>query len=312
MADIGASVGKEGKNNEPDVEEVQTLLDVVPVSAGGANPPIDIDGWCGNKTQAAILNFQRVQKFAVQDGRVDPGKTTIKRLNELAQGPGTRTVAPPDMDPAQLALQSVMQASIWANSGLASIRAAKNNVSSTGSLAGLDTITVAALSGHFKLTNTLGKVRLLALLDVVERNYVAALGVLSRAPSVFVSVSRKRMSIDFGGGEGAPGYVLPANRSRVNWTPLFRINTTGARPGRDWTGNGWGRKCRAAMVLHEPLHMVDARGGLDIYEHSPQYRTMTADQAVHNAASYPSFGAHVDERSTEPLGPLYGAGRPND
>lgn len=310
MADIKASVGSNGVNREDDVTEVQTLLDVVPVAAGGPATPIDIDGWCGKNTNAAILNFQKVQKLGVVDGRVDPSKNTIKRLNELASGPGARTVAPPDLDPAQLALQSIQQSSIWANAGLSSILTIRQKVRNSGVLAGHDSIELTALAAHFRLNDTLGKAKLDALLDVVEKNFRAALGVLGRGPTMFRSVSRKQMNIDFRGAEGSPAYVMPGNRTRINFSPLFRVRSSGPRPGRDWTGDGWGPKCRAAMVLHETIHTTDSRGGHDIYEHLPGYLTMSAEVGVHNAASYPSYGAHVFERSALPLGPRYGAGRP--
>lgn len=310
MADIKASVGSNGANHEDDVTEIQTLLDVIPAAAGGAEPQIDIDGWCGKNTNAAILHFQKTQKMPVLDGRVDPGKSTIKRLNELVQGPGTRTVAPPDLDPAQLALQSIQQSTIWATAGLRSIQNIRQKVRDSGALAGHDSIELTALAAHFRLTDTLGKARLDTLLDVVEKNFLAAIGVLGRGPVMFHSVSRKQMNIDFRGGEGSPAYVMPANRTRINFSPTFRVRSSGARPGRDWTGDGWGPKCRAAMVLHETIHITDSRGGHDIYEHLPGYLTMSAEVGVHNAASYPSYGAHVFERSTLPLGPRYGAARP--
>ena len=310
MADISNSVGSGGKNIEADVQEVQTLLNMAPVSEGGPNPPIDIDGWCGAGTSKAILAFQKTQKFKSQDGRVDPGKTTIKRLNELAQSPAARQVAPPDLDPAQLAQQGIMQASIWANAGLAAVRASLVEVRKSGGIGPVDAIVKRALAGHFKIVESMPRDRLEKLLRVVEQNFVGALGVFGRSAIAFQSVSRKQMTADFAGNGDAPGYVMPLNRTRVNWSPLFRVRSSGPRPGRDWTGDGFGPKCRAAMVLHEPLHIVDSRGGLDIYEHSPGYATMSADNAVHNAASYPSFAAHVQERSSLPLGPLYGAGRP--
>lgn len=310
MAEIKASVGANGQNQHDDVEEVQTLLNVAPPSAGGPSPMIDIDGWCGSATKKAILDFQRFQKLPVADGRVDPGKSTIKRLNEIAQGADTRTVALPDMAPADLARQGVPQATIWASAGLNAINKAIQQVNSTGTLSGLTAVELTALAAHFKLVPTISKQQLLTLLEVVRKNFAGAQNVLNSSATMFRSVSRQQMSQDFRNMDGAPGYVMPGNRTRVNWTPLFRPRSSGPRPGRDWTGDGFGPKCRAAMVLHEPIHIVDSRGGLDIYEHGAAYLTMTADQAVHNASSYPSFGAHVQENSPAPLGPRYGAGRP--
>jgi hypothetical protein len=109
----------------------------------------------------------------------------------------------------------------------------------------------------------------------------------------------------------APGYTMQTPPRRICWSPLFHARR-GAKPGYDWTGAVYGPKCRAAMVLHEPIHFVDTQADFDTYEWGPEYATLTADRAVHNASAYPSFAAHVAERSALPLGPRYGAGRPAD
>jgi len=61
------------------------------------------------------------------------------------------------------------------------------------------------------------------------------------------------------------------------------------------TGKGYGPRARAAMVLHEAVHIADTLSGPPnhIYEHQPGYATQTANQAVHNASSYASFAQHV-------------------
>ena len=47
-------------------------------------PFLAVDGIKGPKTQAAILNFQRVQVKSINaDGLVELGKQTILRLNEI-------------------------------------------------------------------------------------------------------------------------------------------------------------------------------------------------------------------------------------
>lgn len=310
MADISASVGNGGKNLDNDVQTVQILLNQAPVSKGGPNPPIDIDGWCGPATNKAILAFQRAQQLPVQDGRVDPGKNTIRRLNEAAEGPGARTVPLPDLDPSELARQSVPLVSLWGNAGLSAVNNALNSVRANSGLSGVSAVVRTALAGHFKITDALSRSQMESALQTVAQNYSNALGVVARNFSTFRTVGRRQMNSDFNGQPGAPAYVLPANRTFINFSPLFHSRSSGSRPGLDWTGDGFGPKCRAAMVLHEPIHVVDSRGGHDIYEHGPGYLTMSLDQAIHNAASYPSFGAHVFENSSEPLGPLYGAGKP--
>ncbi len=307
MADIKASVGNGGHNAEADVTEVQSLLNAVPAGQGGANPVLDIDGWCGKGTVAAIHAFQKRQ-IGWSDGRVDPGKATIRRLNELASAPGARPVPLPDMDPATLALQSAVQATRWGTAGLDAVNNAIAALDG-GGLATLDPVVQTALASHFHLAAAMAAATLRAHLTVIQRNFREAIATIARGPQVYRSVSRRQMSIDLQGGS-APGYTFFGNR--ICYTPLFHARTAGARPGLDWTGEGFGPLCRAAMVLHEPIHFVDPAANFDTYEHGADYATLTAQRASHNASSYPSFGAHVFEHSPLPMGPRYGAGRPAD
>ena len=78
MNTIKFSVGRDGHNNRQDVGVVQTLLNAVRRRTGGRL--LAIDGLAGPKTIAAIEAFQQ-ENCSVVDGRVDPGRETIMRLN---------------------------------------------------------------------------------------------------------------------------------------------------------------------------------------------------------------------------------------
>jgi hypothetical protein len=297
MADISAAVGHGGANKDADVLTVQVLLNQVPVTQGGATPVMDLDGWCGHNTIAAITAFQKKQ-FGTGDGRVDPGKKTIEALKRLASAPGARPVPLPDVDPSEMATRSIPQALTWANAALNAI--AELEKGST------DAVFRTALQSHFKITPSDTH-----LLAIVKDNFTKAVASLNRGKAAYQSVSRKQMEIDLGPHKDAPGYTMPATHI-IRWTPLFHARTSGPRPGMQWTGDGFGPMCRAAMVLHEPIHAVDAHADFDVYEWGPEYTSMNAQRSVHNASSYPSFAAHVSERSTDPMGPRYGAGRAAD
>lgn len=71
---LSASVGKGGVNLRPDVQLVQQLL----VRAGLAPGPVD--GICGPRTEAAILQFQK-RFLTAPDARVDPGGVTWRKLS---------------------------------------------------------------------------------------------------------------------------------------------------------------------------------------------------------------------------------------
>jgi hypothetical protein len=294
MLDIQAPVGANGTNRDDDVLIVQELLNTIPVNEGGAVPTLDLDGWCLAKTVGAIQTFQRRRFNGWSDGRVDPGGKTIKALNDLADGPGTRTLSLPDKDPSDLAVDSIPQAISWANDAVRAL----NDLAKGSS----DAILLRALQGHFKITP---KDRRFA---TVRQNFDQAIALLGRGKSVYRTVTRRQMEVDLGWSE-APGYTLRNPFRAICWTPIFHSRVV-RRSGMDWSGPGFGPKCRAAMVLHEPIHAVDTAADFDVYEHGKEYATIIADRAIHNAASYPSFAAHVSEHSNEPLGPLYGAGHP--
>jgi hypothetical protein len=79
---IAASVGVDAQNDKADVSTVQELLNAVPPDQGGPVPLLVVDGLIGPNTIKAINAFQ-MKQLGVQDGRVDPGFDTIKRLNEF-------------------------------------------------------------------------------------------------------------------------------------------------------------------------------------------------------------------------------------
>lgn len=79
--------GQLARNLPDDVRVIQEALNQVTVNAlaGGPIPFLTVDGIKGPKTQAAIINFQRLQVgMANPDGLVEPGKQTILRLNQIA------------------------------------------------------------------------------------------------------------------------------------------------------------------------------------------------------------------------------------
>jgi Putative peptidoglycan binding domain len=83
-----ASVGRLGGVNHPgDVQNVQELLNQVPVGAGGPPVPLDPDMKCGPKTIEAIQKFQLFHfGWNGTDGRVDPDGQTLRKLNQFENG----------------------------------------------------------------------------------------------------------------------------------------------------------------------------------------------------------------------------------
>ncbi len=327
MPEIQKSVGVNGANADDDVIIVQLLLNTVAPADGGANPILDIDGWYRDKTATAIRRFQTIQLQGLPDlkripnGIIQPGSNTIsvlnQRANEAWRTGSARTLQPeldPEPDPATQARKDSHLAQIWGMAGMNAIVGLIAHLGQHDSIAGYpDPIVAAALRDHFHITAATPKTEALRLLGIIRNNFNLALVELSSGTH-FRSVSRRQMYADFNGSSDYqnPGYTQ--YQQRICWSPLFHpLRTT--KPGYDWAGDGYGPKARAAMVLHEPIHFVDLQAdGADaeVYERSSKYTSQSADKAVHCASCYPSFAAHVEERSTNPMGPRYGAGRHQD
>lgn len=84
---ITSRVGMKGAENFPaDVRTIQELLNKIPPASGGPKMPLILDGICGENTKRAIQDFQlRHFGWQLADGRVDPGRSTLAKLNELAK-----------------------------------------------------------------------------------------------------------------------------------------------------------------------------------------------------------------------------------
>lgn len=92
---ISGSVGRNGRNQRPDVIAVQTLLNRH-MAALAPLRPLAIDGECGTSTIEAIVQFQRrIMGQAAPDGRVDVNGRTFVRLTGQggAAAPATTTTA---------------------------------------------------------------------------------------------------------------------------------------------------------------------------------------------------------------------------
>jgi len=77
---IAAPVGSGGLNRRIDVYTVQSLLNHARLQ--WRQPLIGVDGVAGGETVGAISDFQR-KSFGTSDGRVDPGRQTISKLNDI-------------------------------------------------------------------------------------------------------------------------------------------------------------------------------------------------------------------------------------
>ena len=152
--------------------------------------------------------------------------------------------------------------------------------------------TEAALLAHFHLTRA-----------TFAAQAPAIIGTYAKVRAALVNLQnilrfRTDAEAKSEGGADAAGTPYPAY-TFFNGT----INVTTRFPA-------FGPLCQAAMMLHEPVHYVDAGADTahDIYEHAPGYATVTAANALHNPSSYVCFAEQVFYGSDV----RYGAGRPNE
>lgn len=89
---IAGSVGQNGANQKPDVLTIQNALSGLSPAQGGPAQKLKVDGASGPFTIKAILDFQKFHRLPNPDGRVDPGRATIAKLNEVHR------TAPPVFD----------------------------------------------------------------------------------------------------------------------------------------------------------------------------------------------------------------------
>lgn len=293
---ISASVGLKGTNVPQDVKTVQELLNKVPPAKGGAVPALKVDGLAWTKTTNAIKKFQHeCLNFKWPDGRIDPHGKTFQALSAFDQP------APPPQDltqkdPKTQAEADKPQSVAWAMAAQAMLAFYEVlKLKQTPDPLDDRALIESALNTHFHL-NKLPALESL-FLSSIKFNYTRVLAALASSAAIFRSRNNAEAVSD-GGFDKKTGAVYPAytffNQS-VNFTESFPK---------------FGPLCRAAMVLHEPVHYVDAlaNNNNDFYEHGEQYAHLTPQQAIHNPSSYVAFAQHVFYRKDV----RYGAGRPNE
>jgi hypothetical protein len=293
---ISASVGSNGTNVPQDVKIVQELLNKVPAAKGGAVPALKVDGLAWTKTTNAIKKFQHeclIHKWP--DGRIDPHGKTFQALSAFDQ-PAPPPQDTTQKDPKTQAEADKPQSVAWAMAAQAmlafyEVLKLKQTPDPLNDKALIET----ALNTHFHLDKLPALESL--FLASIKYNYTRVLTALASSTVIFRSRSSAEATSD-GGFDKDTGAVYPAytffNQS-INFTAGF---------------TKFGPLCRAAMVLHEPVHYVDALANKDndFYEHGVQYAHLTPQQAIHNPSSYVAFAQHVFYRDDV----RYGAGRANE
>jgi hypothetical protein len=166
-----------------------------------------------------------------------------------------------------------------------------------------DALTNAALRVNFAWDRVPARARS-ALLAFVDRHFASIEGVLKGSDALFVVADPEDWRPHFG-DTPPPAYVYGG---LVYFTSEFR-------PFDPATQRGFGPLCRAAMVVHESVHVFDARSGeaeIHVSEwDEPRFSLLVPELQRHNPSAYASFSAQVHHQELEwPRDARFGAGQP--
>lgn len=146
------------------------------------------------------------------------------------------------------------------------------------------------------------------LVAEIVATFEKARSVILRSDRYFVSVSDAAARRFFPTGGLPPAYAL--FDEAIYFTSEFA-------PYDAATGRGFGPMCRAAMVLHESVHVIDRESGAPEVHISewdePGFSAQSVDESLHNPSSYASFAAQVHAGALAwPREARFGAGRRED
>jgi hypothetical protein len=264
--------------------------------AAKQRPPIGqipVNDIFGRETGDMVALYKTKQTPPILNyaGKIDRivGKKTVVALDkELPPRGGAVTPTAP-LTMSALAQRDRVTSIRWAQAAINSLTATRRFLENPppGPLPGFPpivppavAITFAALEIHFHIsTATISRN---AYINQVLEIYGKSLAILNNSSAFF-----KDDTTSAEAANGTPAHV-PFGSGKVNFTPAFK-----ERVGTD----GFGPNCRAAMVLHEPVHVADhPAASLKVnheHENSSKYATQPAMNQLHNAHSYASFAQQV-------------------
>jgi hypothetical protein len=292
---VGIRHGKQVKNHDSDQHLVIFLLNKIQAASGGTlhtSGPTRFktprEGHCAADLADAIKRFQEVNNLPA-DRVVDPNGPTLNALFLLANGKplpakgrrlSGRVLAELDVP---LAVQKVERA-------LEKLRLFRLAiVRPTLGPRVFDKVTEDALFVHFRLT-PFGS-------GLVAPKRAVKLADVDHLITHFDKIKAMLLRRDF--SDGSPkdkfGNVVPAaanlDSGKAIFSSLFR--NFDAKDGQRIGDNS-----RAAILIHEGMHAVDAakvsgRDDIHISEFSPAYDTQSPDRSLFNPSSFAGFAAHV-------------------
>ena len=284
---ISKPVGQGGlaRNLPADVKTIQVALNQVTVQGlpGGPIPFLKVDGIKGPKTQAAILNFQRIQVPTINaDGLIEPEGPTLVRLNEIVS-----PISKFDLNVKLAAALPLVRAGLAA--AIANLTAI---ITSGPAPAGPAAIAADRLNRHFKVGTLAAPKQSEARVTLFETYSEMALvvnqpdlfGLLGAVEAFDVDPKNPKIAFTIAKGVFEPPLVDGGdNRARHIRLGLgfFAPNVTA-----DFA---------AFILTHELAHFTSRRDGVLIDDHGRGWfddtfiRPLDAKKRLENADSYAGF-----------------------
>lgn len=241
-------------------------------------PTITVDGIYGQQTAAAVKAVQ--SRFHLTPDAGVAGRQVIGVLDLMLRN---------QLFASDLAQLDVPLATQKVRAALAAITALRAALAGRTAPA---TLTVDALRTHFRLTlvaPTIGVGRVLTDADLltIANRYQQLIGLFAAAATRFRT--------------GAPvnGITTAAEAplgGPITFGPAFsQARNNFGSP----TGEPIGPNSRAAVVIHEGVHVFDGQSGArnaHISEFDPAYDRQSAELSLHNPSSIAGFAAHIVNR----------------
>lgn len=274
-------------------DHVKKIQDALIKTDGASIEQSELDRkFYGPSTAQAVLNFKKNKKREIRNykGEFDPivGKKTIRALDLELAGVTNPTQK-------ELALQDRPLAESLVRNALRAVDELGRDLKTLQSGASLDLGTPRwdALQKHFhmlpQVASALGRPVTQGDLDFIKQNYQGVLQVFLNDSFTF------RNGAQVSDSDGAPA------RGSITDQKIFF--GTGFKDFDTPDGQAIGPNSRAAILVHEAIHLTDGRSGetnIHISEFDPLYDRMSADDAIHNPSSYATFAWHVTRGFDQP------------
>ncbi len=241
----------------------------------GIAPTIKVDGIYGQQTAGAVKAVQK--RFNLTPDQGAAGREVIGVLDLMLRSA---------LFGADLARLDVPLATIKVRAALAAITALQVSRRAGTPSAPL---TLDALRTHFRLTEfapTIGASRVMTDADLIaiSTRYTQLLGLFATAATRF----RTGTPVN-----GIQTHAEAPLGGPITFGPAFTDvrNNFGAP-----TGEPVGPNSRAAILMHEGVHVFDGQSGArntHISEFDPAYDRQSADLSLHNPSSFAGFAAHI-------------------